>query len=442
MHPYHEKWGSFSSGDAWDKPKDWAAFVKPGSPENPRAFGGHSDALDWDRHLGHVSIIYDMLLPYILTRGVLSEDNLGIAESGNGIPDLLDEARNEVDFWLSLRDGEGYSHGLTNPDDKHVLYQAGTSAIAAWANALNAAMLAEAFRIAGRQDLSAPYRDAALEAYRVASKAQDPMLDRKHGLGTGSARGRDLKMMAAAYLYSVTGDTRYEDDMKRECVVTGPGSEIDDSENFTQVWGVAAYLMTDRKINHPRLREDMRAAVIREAKAKEADFTRSRPSRRASDDKSGWFQTIQNVQRTLVAHAVSEGADRAYFKDALVLEADWGLGRNPINIIQMTTATTSLAVHRSVENIYTSGRDDGTPGLHPGHTPYLNHHDWGGHMVMGKPSWLTARCYPDFGTWPKAAGYFDTRWVYAHSEFTPQQTMRGKTALYGYLYGINMGKGG
>jgi len=26
--------------------------------------------------------------------------------------------------------------------------------------------------------------------------------------------------------------------------------------------------------------------------------------------------------------------------------------------------------------------------------------------------------------------------VWAHSEFTPQQTMRGKTALYGYLYGI------
>ncbi len=56
-----------------------------------------------------------MLLPYILTDGKLNDDNLGIAESGNGIPDILDEARNEVDFWLRLRDGDGYSHGLTNP---------------------------------------------------------------------------------------------------------------------------------------------------------------------------------------------------------------------------------------------------------------------------------------------------------------------------------------
>ena len=56
--------------------------------------GGHSDAFDWDRHLAHVSNIYDMLLPYILSGGRLSEDHLGIRESGNGIPDIIDEARN------------------------------------------------------------------------------------------------------------------------------------------------------------------------------------------------------------------------------------------------------------------------------------------------------------------------------------------------------------
>jgi hypothetical protein len=51
---------------------------------------------------------------------------------------------------------------------------------------------------------------------------------------------------------------------------------------------------------------------------------------------------------------------------------------------------------------------------------------------------MTAQCYPDYNSkWPKAEGYFNTRYVYAHSEFTPQQTMRGKMALYGYLYGIS-----
>jgi hypothetical protein len=107
----------------------------------------------------------------------------------------------------------------------------------------------------------------------------------------------------------------------------------------------------------------------------------------------------------------------------------------------MTTACTNLASKRSVENAYTTGRNDGYPGVHPGHTPYINTEDWGGTMVMGKPSWMTSKCYPSYGNnqttgWPKAEGYFNTRYVYAHSEFTPQQTMRGKMALNGYLYGL------
>ena len=147
MQPWHDDWGTFSGGDVWDNPNAWAPYVKPDDPQNNNAYGGHSDALDWDRHLGHISNIYDMLLPYILTDGNLNDDNLGIDESGNGIPDILDEARNEVDFWLRLRDGDGYSHGLTNPNSSNVLYQAGNTPIAAWANAANTSMLANCFMI-------------------------------------------------------------------------------------------------------------------------------------------------------------------------------------------------------------------------------------------------------------------------------------------------------
>ena len=44
------------------------------------------------------------------------------------------EARNEVDFFLSIRDPEGgYSQGVTNPDkDWTVMFQAGSTTLAAW----------------------------------------------------------------------------------------------------------------------------------------------------------------------------------------------------------------------------------------------------------------------------------------------------------------------
>lgn len=441
MNPLHAEWKTFSSGDAWDKPNDWDKYNKPGNPINTKTTGGHADALDSDRHLGHISNIYDMLLPFILTGGSISDDNLGIAESGNGIPDIIDEARNEVDFWLSLRDGKAYGHGLTNPNSSNVMYQAGASAIAAWANAANCAMLSDCFQIAGLDDLKNIYKDSAIVAYNYAGNLADQQLDYKHEIGNCIIRGRDLKMMAAAFLYNVTGDVAYENEMNKESVAKTTSSVIMNS-SVNQLWGTAAYLTTKRKVNFPALLNNMKASIINEAKTQEASNTLTRPSRRATDNNSGYWKTIQNVQRTMIAHAITtNAADKAFFENALVLEADWGLGRNPLNMIQMSTATTSLETMRSVENLYASGRSDGTPGLHPGQTPYMNTDDWGTGLIMSRPSWMVAKCYPDYAAnWPKAEGYFNTRYVYAHSEFTPQQTMRGKMALYGYLYGMNKAK--
>ena len=439
MHPYHSNWNSFSSGDAWDNPNDWASYELEGKPENPNAVGGHSDALDWDRHLGHVSNIYDLLLAYIISDGALSDDDLDIKESGNGIPDIIDEARNEVDFWLSLRHGEAYSHGVTNPNDQHILYQAGTTAMAAWANALNSAMLAYACQIAGESDLRARYLDSAEVAFQFADTHEEPMLDEGLNVGQARIRGRDFRMMSAAYLYNLTGNTDYEDIFSEECVVTSPESELFVQNNRNQLWGAVAYLKTEQPVNYAGLRENMRASIIHNARLKETNHTQTRPSRRgyANDGSTAWFQTTSDMPRTLIAHAVTQNeSEKAELLDALLLEAGWSLGRNPLNIIQMTTATTALESKRSVENIYTSGRDDGTEGLHPGHTPYLNVEDWGGSMISGNPTKLFAKNYPDWQEWPHAENYISTRYVYAHSEFTPRQSMRFKTLLYGYLYSL------
>lgn len=436
MQPYHPEWESFVGGDKWDKPDAFKNYLKRGM-ENPKAIGGHSDALDWDRHLGHVSIIYDMLYPFILTGGVLKDDDTGISESGNGIPDILDEARNEVDFWLNLKEGEGYSHGLTNPDKDGTLYQAGTTVVAAWANAANAAMLAECFRIAGLSKLEYFYKEAAEKAYQYAENQKDQQLDKIQHVGDGTMRGADFKFTAAAYLFNLTGMKEYEDDINELSLATDDQADIQ-NKNSNQIWGTAGYLLTPHKVRFPALVNRMKQCVINSALKSETALMLTRPSRRSTDEEYGYFYTAQNVHRTMLAHRISvKEQDKRNFLDALILEADWGLGRNGLNMIMMTTATTPLAKYRSIENIYTSGQNDGTPGLHPGHTPYLNTDNWWEGMIMSKPRWMAERGYPDFPSWPRGECYYNTRWVWAHSEFTPQQTMRGKMALYGYLYGID-----
>ncbi len=432
MSPVHPDWKKLG-GDPWDN-KDWSKYKEPGDPINPNAWGGHSDAADWDRHAGHISIIWDMLLPYLLSNGRLNEDNLGIRESGNGLPDLMDEAQNEVDFWLRLRDTKGgYSFGLNNatPDDK-AMFQAAAHPYMAWANAANAAMMAESFRIAKKPDLAKQYAAKAEEAWKVANEQE---LDFKHGIGNGSVRSRDLKMMAAAYLYNVTGDRKWEDIMAKECVITGPASNTEEVDKYNQLWGTAAYLMCDkfkiRPIHHPRLLTNMKASLRAEAIRKHVLPSTTRPSRRSSDEAFGWFQSTQEVQRLCVAHSVAAPADQAEFAKALVLEADWGLGRNPLNATQMT----GLGA-RAPEDIYTSGRIDGSPGVHPGHTPYMNADAWVKDFFMGDPQWMASKGYPAWKDWPHGEALWRARYCFANNEFTPQQSMRGKMCLLAYLYSI------
>jgi hypothetical protein len=246
-------------------------------------------------------------------------------------------------------------------------------------------------------------------------------------------------MTAAAFLFNLTGDPAYDDAVNALSLATSDTADVI-PKGRDQIWATAACLLSPRPSKHPALRDRMRKSILFTAVERETSLAAGRPSRRSCDEESGYFPTSQDVERTLLAHRVCDDpAEKRRLLDALVTEADWGLGRNPLNMVQMTTATTPLAGLRSVENAYTSGRNDGTPGLHPGHTPYFNMDDWGGAkgMIMARPRWMAAHGYPAFEQWPHAECAFNTRWVWAHSEFTPQQTMRGKTALYGYLYGIS-----
>jgi hypothetical protein len=452
VHPWDPEFIGYPA-DTWDeshhveKAEDslfWRRRL-PGNPTNNKAVGGHADALDWDRHLAHVSIIYDMLLPYLLSEGVIGDDDLEIRESGNGVPDIIDEARNEVDLWLNIRHGEAYCHGLTNPCRQlKVMFQAGATTMAAWANAANCAMIADAFRVSGHRDLQEHYVREAVTAFRYAAKQRDKQLDDVQNVGDAYMRGRDFLATAAAYLYNATGDREWEDHLARESVVKGPDSTIELESSWTvsggtegklrysQLWATAGYLLCPHECHYPELKANMKAAAIREAMESCVANIDQRPSRRASPDNH--WQTIQNIQIVCLAHKVCEDAgQRQLLEKAMLLESDWGLGRNPSNIVQMTGLGS-----RCVVNCYTTGRNDGTPGLHPGHTPYWNIEPWSYDHNGGNPQYFVQKCYPDWimGGWPHQEAHFDNRYSWCNAEFTPQQTMRGKIALYGYLYSL------
>jgi hypothetical protein len=455
FHPWSPGWRELRT-DVWDEPhfKPLKASIfwqhrLPGNPVNTEVKGGHSDAFDWDRHLAHVSNIYDMLLPYILTNGRLSEDALGIRESGNGIPDLIDEARNEVDFFLSIRDGEAYSQGVTNPcNDWSVMFQAGCTTMAAWANAANCAVLGEAFRLQKNDTLRQYYTDEAIKAFRFASKQENQQLDDLQDIGSMQMRGRDFRQLAAAFLYNLTGDEQWEKIMAEESMIKDGqsllfnkgrqgffGIGVTNQFNqrdipFCQLWAAAAYITCPHPRHYADLYQNLKASINAQAEEYNISHVAERPSRRAAND-SRW-QVSQNLQLVMMAHYIADKNRKKQLEQVMYTEAGWALGRNPGNIVEMTGLG-----ERHITDVYTTGRNDGEPGTHPGQTPFNGTETWSPNNG-GDARILLNRCYPAWndGGWPRQESYFNQRYMWVNGEFTPRETMRGKMALLGYLYAI------
>ena len=429
LTPWDKEWRDLHT-DVWDEPHFKPVFASifwqhrlPGNPVNTEVRGGHSDAFDWDRHLAHVSNIYDMLLPYILSGGRLSDDNLSIRESGNGIPDIIDEARNEVDFFLSIRDGEAYSQGVTNPSaDWSVMFQAGCTTMAAWANAANCAIIGEAFRLQGNDSLRQYYTDEAIKAFFFASRQENQQLDDRQDIGSMQLRGRDFRQMAAAYLYNLTGDEQWEKLFAEEAY------EL----SIANTWTAAAYLTCPQPRHFADRYQQILASVDKLSESYNIVNMAQRPSRRSANDRR--WQVSQNLQLVMLAHYIAKDkARKKELEHVMYTEASWAMGRNPGNIVEMTGLG-----ERHITDCYTTGRNDGAPESHPGQTPFNGTETWSPGHNGGDARVILKYCYPDWneGGWPRQESYFNQRYFWVNGEFTPRETMRGKMALLGYLYAI------
>ena len=455
LTPWSKEWRDLHT-DVWDEPHfkkaEASIFWKhrlPGNPVNTIVRGGHSDAFDWDRHLAHVSNIYDMLLPYILSDGRLADDNLGIRESGNGIPDLIDEARNEVDFFLSIRDGEAYSQGVTNPsNDWTVMFQAGCTTMAAWANAANCAVLGEAFRLQHNDSLRQYYTTEAIKAFRFAEKQENQQLDDLQDVGSMQMRGRDFRQLAAAFLYNLTGEQEWETAFAEESMIKTPASPLFSRGRqgffgvgvtnqygarevpFCQLWAAAAYLTCPHPRHHATLYDNLRASINAQAESYNISHMAERPSRRSAND-SRW-QVSQNLQLVMMAHYMADDVRKRELEHVMFTEAGWALGRNPGNIVEMTGLG-----ERHITDCYTTGRNDGAPECHPGQTPFNGTETWSPGHNGGDAQVILKYCYPAWDNgWPRQESYFNQRYFWVNGEFTPRETMRGKMALLGYLNAI------
>jgi len=81
--------------------------------------GGHHDAGDYSKYtINSASLVHYLMFAVDSLNGVAALDNLGIPESGDGISDVMQEAKWEADFLAKLQDSDGGFYFLVYPQNR------------------------------------------------------------------------------------------------------------------------------------------------------------------------------------------------------------------------------------------------------------------------------------------------------------------------------------
>jgi len=81
--------------------------------------GGHHDAGDYSKYtINSAELIHYLVFAVDSIPGVAGMDNLGLPESGDGISDILQEAKWEADYLAKLQDTDGGFYFLVYPQDR------------------------------------------------------------------------------------------------------------------------------------------------------------------------------------------------------------------------------------------------------------------------------------------------------------------------------------
>lgn len=184
--------------------------------------GGWHDAGDYNKYVNFTwSTLTDLLLAYEENPTVWT-DNYNIPESGNTIPDLLDEIKHETDWLLKMQQANGsvlsvVGGGAVSPPSADVAYRrygpANTSAALTTAGML--ALAAIQFNAVGQTTYAATLQTAAVNAYSWAAANPNITFNNTGLLAAGEQElsAYDLathKVCAAIYLYALTGNATYK----------------------------------------------------------------------------------------------------------------------------------------------------------------------------------------------------------------------------------------
>ncbi|MDO4574615.1 MAG: glycoside hydrolase family 9 protein [Planctomycetia bacterium] len=485
---------------------DFGFFDKAGNKQNVNPFdliafacktdqvaegvsGGWHDAADYDRRHYHLQCTGDFVAAYLMFPENFTDDQLHLPESGNGIPDILDEAIWGLDVWRKAQNAQGgvgcWIEATSHPKnplpetDEQPYFLALPTMESTAEYAAHAAALALALKKAGADEPFQTYLESAKKAYAFATDPSNrlvveykgyPLRENGQSVPTDLTYRESEKLSAiplakASFnLYLLTGEKKYLDAFQTFL----PGNN-DGFEWYVQnIWwyGTPMYLaefVTEAK-DRPEFAEiyaKICASLLRNADMRLTELNDNYQYRMpwyatnhayVSHTSWGNFHPLNRAKPFVLAWRITGNTK---YRDAALLANDWQLGANPTG----SSMTSGLGKSYPVRFLDLPSYTDGIVEFVPGITPYRNtyglarpavemawglyyserkDHQFDGFQVpllqvdgtpnIGDYAKFVGSCLPIWRRFANVEG-----WSVGASEFTVSETMSSQAAVTGCL---------
>ena len=378
-------------------------------------YGGHHDAGDWDPR-SRLDYAENLLLLYELNSRAFTDRQFNIPEAGNGIPDLLDEARWSLDLWTRLQDDDGGVHSKveTNgdpldgdvPDTDHLReFAFRKEPGASFRYAANAAWASMIWRDLGRKAEADALLARAVKAWNWGEAHLSEFSSFKGG---SNGRCVDQLTFAAARLLQATGDSRYDAAFHQYSIMaTDPMKAVAENDQYDQSLGSYTYARLPVGVGDAKLKSMIVASFEREFDAwrKAAETTNYRylrspyaPNTWGTGGLPAWL-----TRPAMTGALTRDVARQKSVRQWILFTNDFSLGCHPMNLV-FSTGQGQRSVTGNWSGLQAMSPVAIIPGLHsngPGGrgTP-------GEKASGGMGGWPNMSLYPTGeGSWPDLYRY-------------------------------------
>ncbi|MBK1876878.1 glycoside hydrolase family 9 protein [Pelagicoccus mobilis] len=428
-------------------------------------WGWYQDAGDWDGYVTHMKIPSLLMFAFEAAPDNFKDGELNIPESGDGIPDILGEARWLLRFYyrtrMAMKDA-GYGTGgvgggrvagdwfggdeaedgttkasWTDVDRTYIV--SGEDPMTSFKYAAIAAHYAYILGEFGYNDPEGiDWEEEAKTAYDWAIQNT---LDGDDQIRFSGSFLWEYRLYAAAALYRLTGVEVYQTQFEADASSIQATSFVQGEAR----WGTALFAGIENveSIN-ATLKDRMQQAMLATADRVLVTHIDQRACRWGGniDQPMNVGQpTTPKIPEVILAYPIAKQIDperaEVYLNNARTT-ADYFLGTNPLNMTWVTGLGERRPERLFHMDSWYNGRDEMVPGIVP-------YGPWQQSLVLGESEtgpwqhvWANKYIYPDdIGVWPGHERWFEQWTSPLTNEFTVHQNTVISAVVYGFLCGSN-----